>query len=208
MSEKRIHLKPATYYHIYNRAVGSELFFKDDADYYYFLLKIREYLLPVSEIYSYCLQPQQFYLVVYIKEEQELLEYLNCKHNACSPSGISSQEINIEKQLSQIFSNLFSSYARHYNLKYDRIGTLFKRAFMRSIVEVHELANIISDVERAPVLIQRLAGPEQWKYSSYLSIAKNKPSIVSRAKVLELFGSLDNFLSHHEESSSMVGLST
>jgi len=37
------------FYHIYNRANGSELLFRNDENYLYFLKKYTEYITPIAE---------------------------------------------------------------------------------------------------------------------------------------------------------------
>ena len=59
-------------YHVYNKAVGSELLFKTDEDYEHFLKKIERFILPVANIYAYCLIPNYFHLMLRIKEPNDI----------------------------------------------------------------------------------------------------------------------------------------
>ena len=208
MSEKRIRLQPTHCYHIYNQAVGNDCFFNCDHDYTFFLMKSREYILPVTDIFAYCLQPKNFHLAVRIKSREEILEYLSFKLGDDRFNRISKSELFIESQLSRIYSDLFSTYAKHYNERYSRIGTLFKRAFMREAIETHEkLPTLINDIHLRPVKLAKVSKPEEWKYSSFNSILKNKPSIINRDEVLRLYGGLENcFASHksHFESGNQI----
>ncbi len=56
------------FYHIYNRGNNSELLFKEEANYIYFLKLIRKYILPVADIYTYCLLNNHFHILIRIKE--------------------------------------------------------------------------------------------------------------------------------------------
>lgn len=57
-------LEPEKHYHIFNRAVGDELLFREDIDYTYFLNKIERFILPVADLISYCLIPNHFHLFI------------------------------------------------------------------------------------------------------------------------------------------------
>ena len=73
MAEPRIPLEPTHYYHIYNHAVGKENLFEREEDYKYFLSKMKEYLIPVTDILAYCLEPNHFHMVVRIKTKWYLM---------------------------------------------------------------------------------------------------------------------------------------
>ena len=68
-------LLPTKLYHIYNRANGREHLFIEDENYGFFLQKVSQYILPVAEIYSYCLLPNHFHLLVKIKTIEECIQY-------------------------------------------------------------------------------------------------------------------------------------
>ncbi len=77
MAENLIPLEPDKFYQIYNHAIGKENFFESDSDYKWFLEKFREYVVPVSEVYSFCLMPNHFHFVMRIKSEKEIIKVLN-----------------------------------------------------------------------------------------------------------------------------------
>ena len=72
-------LYPETVYHIYNHANGEENIFRSNENYYYFLKKYTEYIHPIAETHAYCLMPNHFHLMVRIRSEKEILEYLQVK---------------------------------------------------------------------------------------------------------------------------------
>ena len=65
-------IEPEIFYHIYNRGVNGEVIFKSNRNFDFFLKKVEEYLIPVCEIYAYCLLPNHFHFLVRIKSESEL----------------------------------------------------------------------------------------------------------------------------------------
>ncbi len=54
-------------YHVYNKSVGGVLLFKSSNDYFYFLKKLERYILPIADIYAYCLIPNHFHFLLKIK---------------------------------------------------------------------------------------------------------------------------------------------
>src|SRR5437870_4440337 len=136
MSEPRIILEPTHYYHVYNHAVGDENLFNNEKDYQYFLTRMKEYILPISDVLAYCLLPNHVHLIVIIKSKKEVIEFLK-QHigDIKVEKGMNSNEYFISDRLSRIFSNFFNTYAKHYNFWRGRTGSLFKRAFMRKPIE-------------------------------------------------------------------------
>lgn len=68
------------YYHIYNRGNNKENIFIEERNYVYFLQLLKIYILPVADVYAYCLLKNHFHLLVRIKEEDELPEKVQRKN--------------------------------------------------------------------------------------------------------------------------------
>jgi len=60
------------FYHIYNRGNNGGNIFFDEENYTYFLQLLAKYILPVAEIYAYCLLKNHFHILVRIKENYEI----------------------------------------------------------------------------------------------------------------------------------------
>jgi putative transposase len=45
-----------TYYHIYNRGINGEDFFKSEANFSFFLDRLSKFVLPIARIYAYVLE--------------------------------------------------------------------------------------------------------------------------------------------------------
>lgn len=113
-------LKSDYFYHIYNQGNNKEDIFKEKRNYPYFLQLVKKHIIPVAEIYAYCLLPNHFHLLV------------------------RTRTIENEKQLSQGFSNAFNAYAKGINKSYQRTGSLFKRKFSRIVIKNEEyLKNLV-----------------------------------------------------------------
>ena len=52
---KQDYFEPGVVYHVFNRGNNQENIFIEDRNYLYFLTLLKKYLLPVADIYAYCL---------------------------------------------------------------------------------------------------------------------------------------------------------
>jgi hypothetical protein len=63
-----------TYYHIYHRGVNGENIFVEERNYDLFLRLFERHLVPVADLFAYCLLRNHFHLSVRIKPAEEILE--------------------------------------------------------------------------------------------------------------------------------------
>jgi REP element-mobilizing transposase RayT len=185
MSEPATLLLAGSCYHVVNRAVGDDMIFGESKNYIFFLQKTIKYVLPLVDIYAYCLMPNHFHLVIYIRKltSDDLLP------------GHKNQN-----KVGQAFSNCFNSYAKAYNKLYDRRGKLFMQSYKKILItdEVH-LRTSIKYVHRNPIHHGFEKDYSSWNYSSYRDYLSGESSIVEVEKGLKLFGSKEVFLRDHEE---------
>lgn len=183
------------YYHIYNRAVGDEKLFKSSDDYYYFLEKLKRYILPIANIHAYCLLPNHFHLLIRTKEESHPIDSINKTHSI----------ITVEK-FHLAFKNLFISYSKSFNKVYRRMGGLFIHPYKRILVEDDSyLLSLICYIHRNPIHHGFVDDYKLWKYSSYSSYIDETPDFIDRDVVLEYFGGIENFISFHEGNKTIKG---
>jgi len=64
-----MNLIPNEFYHIYNRGNNKQKIFFSDANYLFFLKKIRDQLSPVCKIISYCMVPNHFHFIIMATEK-------------------------------------------------------------------------------------------------------------------------------------------
>ncbi|MEX0648456.1 MAG: hypothetical protein WD139_11770 [Balneolaceae bacterium] len=130
MAQPRIPPEPGRFYHIWTHANGSENLFRLDENYGYFLAKYRHYIQPVADTFAYCLMPNHLHLMVRVKEEEEVLEFLRIKK--LNPNLQGFQNLGgLSNVISQQFSNLFNAYTKAFNKYYERKGSLFISNFKR-----------------------------------------------------------------------------
>jgi REP element-mobilizing transposase RayT len=184
-----IPLEPEKFYHIFNRANGSELVFSTSENYRFFLKKYTLYISPIAETYCYCLMPNHFHFLIKIKELSELntLDKFNPKYTHAS-------------FLSKQFSNLFSCYTQAYNKINNRKGSLFMRPFKRiEITSEDYLRTLIKYIHLNPVDATLCNVPEKWEFSSYSAIISSKSTSLYKTEVINYFDTLENFKFFHHQ---------
>jgi putative transposase len=97
-------LEKGNLYHVYNRGNNGERIFYNSSNYRYFIEKLEYHVLPYTDILGWCLMPNHFHLMIYVRHEQ-----------------IFSITIN------QSFGKMLSSYARAINVQEKRTGSLFQQ---------------------------------------------------------------------------------
>jgi len=183
-------------YHVYNKAIGSESLFRKDDDYYFFLQKLERYILPVAEIYSYCLLPNHFHFLIYTRQEEDIKQRLKKKSFE-----------NERNPIHQSFSNFFNSYSKSYNKAHNRAGRLFLYPFKRILVDKDDyMLMLINYIHRNPIHHGLVRNFSDWKYSSYNTILSNKSTKIERSHILQLFGSIDEFIVFHKQNKTKSGI--
>ena len=89
-------LENGKYYHIYNRGINSDILFKENDNYNYFLKLYDTHIDPIAETFAWCLMNNHFHFLIRIKEVEEI-------------------KTEIKIQPSQSFSNLFNAYTKAFN---------------------------------------------------------------------------------------------
>jgi REP element-mobilizing transposase RayT len=195
MKRARATLQPENIYHVYNRAHGKEQLFIEEMNYHFFLKKFKEYIYPIAEVYSYCLMPNHFHVLIKVKSEEELNIFFQ---EAWKEKSITSQAFPIDKKVTQQFSNFFNAYTKAFNKTYCRLGGLFISNYRRIKIENDkQFLNTVKYIHFNPVNARLTERPEDWKYSSYEAYITNKRSLVSKEYVIGKYGDFNNFLAMH-----------
>ena len=61
-----------TYYHIYNRGVNRENIFIEERNYDLFLKLFEKHLLPVADLFAYCMLRNHFHISLRVRSEDEM----------------------------------------------------------------------------------------------------------------------------------------
>lgn len=178
------------YYHIYNCANGNENLFKEEENFRYFLKQWEKYISPIADTYAYCLMPNHIHFLIQIKGEEEIL-------NLGGFQNLQGLE-RTSKIISKKFSNLFNSYTKAFNKRYERRGSLFSPNFKRKeITSKNYLKNLVCYIHRNPVHHGFCAELDEWKFSSYHAYLSNSSSKINRSYILNQFEDKNNFMATH-----------
>lgn len=173
-------LENGKYQHIYIRGINSDILFKENDNYNYFLKLYATHIDPIAETYAWCLMKNHFHFLIRIKEVDEIATA-------------------IKIQPSQSFSNLFNAYTKAFNKKYNRHGALFERPFRRKWVNYDNyFQNLIVYIHNNPVHHNICDHPLEYAWSSYLSCISDKPTKLKRQEVIEIFDDVENFKYVHQ----------
>jgi REP element-mobilizing transposase RayT len=164
---KKEELKPEQYYHIFNRSNNKETIFKDEANYMYFLDLLKKYILPIATVYSYCLLPNHFHLLIRTENFKS-------------------------KKISQSFANLFNSYTKAINKKYNRTGSLFQKGFKRKLINNERYLQQVIIYINTNSKHHNIADYNKYKHSSYQALISNKKTHIKRDEVKILFDTKSN----------------
>ena len=183
-------------YHIYNRGNNRENVFIQERNYAYFMELWWKHTSQIAETYAFCLLRNHFHAAVYIKNKEDLIGFQN----------LSSLD-NKVKEPSQYFSNLFNAYTRGVNTATQRTGALFERPFERiPITSESYFLRLVVYIHQNPQKHKFVEDFRDWNYSSYHELLADFPTRLQRAKMMELFGSRQDFVRIHREIQPLENL--
>lgn len=170
-------------YHVYNRAISERKLFLHEKDYSYFLAKLKRFILPIAEVYAYCLLPNHFHLAIRVKVWED------------ADAGVSTDKHVVKK-----FSDFYNSYVRSFNKAHGKHGRLFDKPFKRVRIDSDSyFTQIIYYIHRNPVHHRLVRSIDEWAYSSYPIYRDNLDSFVTTREVLDWFGGRDQFIKDHQQ---------
>ena len=192
-------------YHIYNRTNNREALFLSPDNYLFFLRKYDDYLSGVLNTFCWCLLPNHFHLLVRIKMEPDIYEYIQSKdHKLLTPSEklFLNKKIPVGELTERAFKRFFQSYSMAFNKQYSRSGNLFYKPFKR--VEVNkdsQFTQTVVYIHANSLKHQVVKDFTLYKWSSWQSIVSELPTKLSRNELLEWFGGKDQFRRAHNDLS-------
>jgi len=171
------------YFHVFNRGNNKENIFKEEINYQYFITLIKKYLLEICDIYAYCLLPNHFHLLLKVKDFNLLPDIYKIG----------------KKKIHQPFSNLFNSYSKSINTKYNRTGSLFQEHLHRNKIQsenyIKELILYIHLNPEKHLIHNDFSKYNHSSYKAYLSLER---SLLKRDEILPYFDSIENFIHCHQ----------
>ncbi|PKD17572.1 hypothetical protein APR41_05010 [Salegentibacter salinarum] len=142
---------------------------------------LKNILIPVANIYAYCLIKIHFQILVKTKT------YL--------------PDLKIPKA----FSNLFNAYAKAINKTHNCSGSLFQDRFKRKIIKNEEyLKTLIPYIDLNPKNHKIIDNFVNYKHPSYSRIILSENSFLSENEVIELFNDKSNFSYVHSQRQAEI----
>lgn len=195
MSSYHIPLLPERTYHLISRANGSEKIFREPMNYSFFLEKLKKYVLPVIDLYAYCLLPNHFHLLGQIKNLQAIESHFELK----KPGRFFSEKLTSDFIMER-FSNMLNSYCKSYNKMYLRKGSLFIDYLRRvEIISSQQVCSTGFYVHKNPVHHGYCTRMRDWPWSSYQDFLAGNSEIVSLKKMMSYYGSESAFKQYHQQ---------
>lgn len=190
---------------MYNHGINKDDLFYNEDNYNFFLKKLKFYICPIAEIYSYSLLPNHFHLMVKIKSKEAIKLYYDEEHTKKGiPFRVATEKGNnlIKKDdwgntdsyqfvhyfVNEQFRRLFVSYSKALNKQRSRMGSLFCKGFKRKCVEdpLHFtwlVFYIHSNAEKHGLIKDF----KKYQYSSYFPIIDNCTNWILKDAIFEWF---------------------
>lgn len=203
-------LQYGKYYHIYNCGINSCALFNEKGDYEHFLYLYDKYIEPVANTFAWVLMGNHFHLLAQIKEENEIGYYRKLR----SDKSDDSFRFSVTHDLSEFeepervkkpnptkhFSHLFNAYAKFFNKKHKRHGSLFEKPFKRKLIDSEiYFRRVVLYIHNNPVHHSFCEHTLQYPWSSYLTCISVKPTKLQRNTVIGWFDDMANFKYLHNE---------
>jgi REP element-mobilizing transposase RayT len=141
---------------------------------------MKKYVIPVADVYAYCLLANHFHLLLRIKDKEEIKDSV------------------LQKKPYLGFSHMFNSYTQGYNHLYKRKGSLFQEQLKRLRVTAEDyFIQLVVYIHLNPVK-HGFTDSLNYTHSSYRSMLSNSPTLLKRNVVIEYFGDINNFIEWHD----------
>lgn len=184
MSTPREPFESLYYYHVFNHARGKDNIFEKVSDYNIFLDLAEKYILPITQIYAYCLMPNHFHFLIQIKD-------------ISVPKNFKKKETN--DYVAHQWGNLQNTFTKKMNYRRHSRGGLFCQSINRNLITSEEYLQMgIVYIHNNPVKHGFCSSPEKWKYSSFNSILSDRRAKIERREVLSWFENKINFVDYHK----------
>ncbi len=173
-----MHFEANVIYHIYNQGNNRQpIFFKPD-NYLFFLEKMRKHILPYGDFLCYCLMPNHFHWLVYVREPVlGRSDGMTLSHPVTTSAN--------PRSLNESIGILLRSYTRAINKQEDRSGSLFREETKAKdgwedpyLTPVHQHYGKVWQnwewygptafqyIHNNPVKAKLVEQPQDWPYSS------------------------------------------
>jgi REP element-mobilizing transposase RayT len=179
------------FYHVFNRASGKQLMFREIQNYYYFLSRLNFYLADYVIIHAKCLIPNHFHFLIEIKEEEDMPPL--------------PKNADIHKIITKKFKNFFLSYSMSFKIMFNQSSNVFAQKYKHTRLYTDEdIRNVLFYIHRNPKH-HSVGNWQNYRWSSYNEILYANSKSRKALFMLNLFAGREAYKKAHlayiEESS-------
>lgn len=160
-----MHFEPDQVYHVYNRGNDKQQIFFSEANYIFFLNKIKNEWKKHADILCYCLMPNHFHLMLVPNAE------------GCKNIILADKETHMQN-LSKTIGKTLSSYTKSINIQNKTTGNLFQKKtkaklltgadnLIKGFSQKDYLLTCFQYIHQNPVKAKLANNLKGWPYSSY-----------------------------------------
>ncbi len=158
-------------YHVYTRSIDNYITFRDENDYTRVLEAIKYYKhgkVPTSFSNYIKIKNKKFFSLKYELNTNNPVVHIIAYCIMPTHVHLILKQLN-DNGISLYIKNVFDSYTRYFNSKYQRKGTLWESKFKSVHVESNEqLLHLTRYIHLNPTTAGIVKEPEDWPYSSYM----------------------------------------
>jgi putative transposase len=193
-------------YHIFNQGNKKQPIFFNRENYLFFLRKIKTQVLPYADVLAWCLMPNHFHLMVYVRETE-----VRKGGNSSSLNEPILNQVGKSLSLNQSIGIMLASYTRAINKQENCSGSLFRQETKANclneikglspnwitssrityinldIPEKNYLQACFQYINRNPESAGLVSSPEEWEFSSFRDLAGIRDGkLINREKIRDL----------------------
>jgi len=188
------------FYHIYNRSSNDRNIFTNKWGYNFFLDKYQHYFSLYFDTYAYCLLPNHYHFLVKVKNEKEILPYLESMERTKAINLYLRGQDSINSLIEDQFRRFHSSYALKHNIKNRTRGQLFVNRHKRVVQDTTaKIEYLLCYIHHNPIHHNFHTNFTDWPYSSYLDYLNEDNRIIDVEAGLNIMGGFDRFLMIHDQ---------
>lgn len=193
-----------TIFHIYNQGNNRQQVFYEDAHYLDFLGRMRKFLLPHVDFLAYCLMPNHFHFLVYVRQIEAVFPITQKTTTGRKKIGESTRTLNLSIGI------LLRSYTNYLNKERGTSGSVFrqktkaKENWIEDFLTVDHPAffggntygeTCFQYIHNNPKDIPSVKALKEWRYSSYPDYSGHRNgTLCNKALAVQLLGiDLENF---------------
>lgn len=186
-----MHFESNQIYHVYNRGNNKQPIFFNDANYLYFLQKIKTEWKKYADVLCYCLMPNHFHVMLVPNDE------------GCKNIVLADKETHMQN-LSKTIGKTLSSYTKAVNIQNKATGNLFQKktkaklltgsnSLIENFSTNESLLTCFHYIHQNPLKAKLVKDLKSWVYSSYADYySGRKGTICNKLLFFKLLGLTEN----------------